>query len=87
MIRYGELVVARGRGTRLELPLSNGDDCFQSDMWTFNRDKKGSVIIEMGEPEEVPESPDVAFKGNLNDLEIIETVIIPTPKKRLRVAK
>jgi hypothetical protein len=41
----------------------------------------------MGEPDEVPESPDVAFKGNLNDLEIIETIIIPTPKKRLRVAK
>ena len=85
LIRSGELIVARGRGTRLELPLSNGDDCYQCDIWTFNRDTKGSVIIEMGEPDEVPESPDVAFRGDLNDLEIIETVVVPTSKKRLKV--
>ena len=82
-IRSGELVIARGRGTRLELPLPNGDDCFQWDIWTFNRDEKGSVIIEMGEPDEVPESPDVAFKGDLDDLEINETEIAPTPKKKI----
>ena len=35
-IRNGELVIARGRGTRLDNPLPNGDDCFQWDYWTFN---------------------------------------------------
>jgi hypothetical protein len=81
-IRSGELVIARGRGTRLDNPLPNGDDCFQWDFWTFNGDEKGSVIIEMGEPDVVPESPDVAFSGDLEDLEVIETEVETTRKKK-----
>jgi hypothetical protein len=46
-VKNGDLVVARGRGTRLETPLPNGDDRFQRDIWTFNKEWKGSVIIEM----------------------------------------
>jgi len=81
-IRSGELLIARGRGTRLDNPLPSGDDCFQWDFWTFNRDEKGSVIIEMGEPDVVPESPDVAFRGDLEDLEIIETEVETTRKRK-----
>ena len=81
-IRSGELVISRGRGTRLDIPLSSGDDCFQWDFWTFNRDEKGSVIIEMGEPDVVPESPDIAFRGDLEDLEIIETEVKTTRKRK-----
>jgi len=81
-VRSGELIIARGRGTRLDNPLPSGDDCFQWDFWTFNRDEKGSVIIEMGEPDVVPESPDVAFRGDLEDLEIIETEVETTRKRK-----
>jgi hypothetical protein len=45
-------------------------------------DEKGSVIIEMGEPDVVPESPDVAFRGDLEDLEIIETEVETTRKRK-----
>lgn len=81
-IKSGELVVARGRGTRLDNPLPSGDDCFQWDFWTFNGDEKGSVIIEMGEPDVVPDSPDIAFRGDLEDLEVIETEVETTRKRR-----
>jgi hypothetical protein len=85
-IRDGELVTARGRGTRLDDPLPDGDDCFQWDYWTFNEDHNGSVVIKMGEPDVVPESPDIAFGGDLEDLAIFETEVKVTRKKRSRVA-
>jgi hypothetical protein len=80
-IKNGDLVVARGRGTRLEAPLPNGDDRFQRDVWTFNKEWKGSVIIEMGEPEELPEMPDIAYRGDIEYLDIEETEVQVTRKK------
>ena len=80
-VKNGDLVVARGRGTRLETPLPNGDDRFQRDIWTFNKEWKGSVIIEMAEPEELPEMPDIAYRGDIEYLDIEETEIQVTRKK------
>lgn len=81
-VKNGDLVVASGRGTRLETPLPNGDDRFQRDIWTFNKEWKGSVIIEMAEPEELPEMPDIAYRGDIEYLDIVETEVQVTRKKR-----
>lgn len=81
-IKNGDLVVAPGRGTRLETPRPNGDDHFQRDIWTFNKEWKGSVIIEMAEPEELPEMPDVAYRGDIESLYVEETEVKTSPKKK-----
>ena len=81
-IKEGECVVARGRGTGLNETLPNGEDCFQWDIWTFNKEYKGSVIIEMAEPDELPESPDVAYRGDLECLDIEEIEIAAVRKQR-----
>ena len=81
-IKNGELVTARGRGSSLDEPLPDGEDYFQWDFWTFNKEWKGSVVIEMAEPDELPERPDVAYRGDLEYLDIEETEVEVSRKKK-----
>jgi hypothetical protein len=81
-IKDGELVVARGRGSSLDEPLPDGEDYFQWDFWTFNKESKGSVIIEMAEPDELPKTPEVAYRGDIESLYIEENEVKVVRKKR-----
>jgi len=55
---------------------------FQRDFWTFNKESEGSVIIEMAEPDELPKTPEVAYRGDIESLYIVETEVKVVRKKR-----
>ena len=80
-IKDGELVTSRGRGNSLDEPLPDGEDYCQWDFWTFNKEWKGSVIVQMAEPNELPNSPDVAYRGDLEYLDIEEREVERVSKK------